>query len=55
MKYISEYESPLGKLILISDGESLNELCFDNKDISKEKITNNDLPIFQTTKTWLDI
>lgn len=55
MKYISEYESPLGKLILISDGESLNELCFDNKDISKEIITNNDLPIFQTTKTWLDI
>lgn len=55
MKYISEYESPLGKLILISDGESLNELCFDYKDISKEFIINNDLPIFQTTKTWLDI
>ncbi len=55
MKYISEYESPLGKLILISDGESLNELCFDNKDISKEFVINNDLPIFQTTKTWLDI
>lgn len=55
MKYISEYESPLGKLILISDGESLNGLCFDNKDISKEFVINNDLPIFQTTKTWLDI
>lgn len=55
MKYISEYKSPLGKLILISDGESLNELCFDNKDISKEFVINNDLPIFQTTKTWLDI
>lgn len=55
MKYISEYESPLGKLILISDGESLNELCFNNKDISKEFVINNDLPIFQTTKTWLDI
>lgn len=55
-KYISYYDSPVGKLVLTSNGEYLTGLYFDN---CTEKIIDNsykekDLEIFKTTRTWLD-
>ena len=53
MKYVTYYESPLGTIKMISDGEYLIELSFDKK-CSKEYI-RKDLKIFDQTKKWLNI
>lgn len=55
--FYKEYESPLGKMGMESDGEVLLGLYFlDSPD--EEKHTSmkeeNDLPIFDETKRWLD-
>lgn len=59
MNYKSVYNSKIGKLILISDGEFLTGLYFTNiKTISNIDISkypeNNELDIFNITKNWLD-
>lgn len=46
------YQSPLGTLILVSDGKSLTELRFGEP---KENTNNQDLPIFKETRRWLDL
>lgn len=46
-----QYQSPLGSITLVSDGESLTELEFGE---SKETSNNQDLPIFKETRRWLD-
>lgn len=51
MKYVEYYESPLGTIKMISDGEYLIELSFDKKRSCIEK----DLKIFDQTRKWLDI
>ena len=51
MKYLGYYDSPLGTIKMISDGEYLIELSFDKKRSCIEK----DLKIFDQTKKWLDI
>ena len=56
MKYKTFYKSPLGNIFLISDGEFLEGLYFENQHNYpfKYKYTeNNDLQIFQETKKWL--
>lgn len=57
-KYYSCYDSPIGRITLISDGEALIELGFDTQldhnEISKD-CERKDLPIFDETKKWLDI
>lgn len=53
MKYVTYYESPLGTIKMISDGEYLIELSFDKK-YSKDCI-KKDLKVFNQTRKWLDI
>lgn len=58
MTYKNFYNSPLGEIILLSDGESLTGLYFFNqKYFPCEYIKNaelKDLKIFTQTSTWLD-
>lgn len=58
MIYSKKYQSPLGEIILNSDGENLTALCFqDGKDYQRYIVTSKekDLPIFRETSKWLDI
>ena len=54
MKYFCRYDSIIGEIILISDGKYLLslEIGKDNNMVLKE---NNNLPLFQRVKKWLDI
>ncbi len=55
--YYTFYNSPLGELALVSDGEYLNHLLFEkdkNNIISKELLKEDNLEIFKNTKSWLD-
>ena len=59
MEYVSYYESPLGGIMLASDGEALIGLWFDNQkyfaDALDEKHEEKELAVFEQTKRWLDI
>lgn len=57
--YISNYKSPLGNLLLASNGKALiglwiehQKYFFNMKD--KNVIKNDELEIFKRTKSWLD-
>ena len=57
--YKTEYHSPVGKIIMCSDGTALNGLWFDgqkyfggNYDMQKVKI--KELKLFQDVRIWLD-
>lgn len=57
--YQTFYNSPLGELLLQSDGESLNVLKIHNHRFYSEYqnpnvIRNDNLEIFKKTKDWLD-
>ena len=59
MQYTHSYESPLGRMLLASDGAALTGLWFVGQkyyaaalDKQHEEKT---LPIFERTKSWLDI
>lgn len=59
MFYKTNYKSPLGLLMLASDGENLIGLWLEGQkyfcaSIKEELTEKNDLPIFQKTKDWLD-
>ena len=55
MLFSTEYSSPLGVLLLTSDGASLTGLWMDSQSRpSAELMEKNDLPIFHRTKDWLD-
>ena len=57
--YIYKYNSPLGSIILASNGESLTGLWFDGQKYFPHKLisesTEAELPIFTRTCNWLDI
>lgn len=61
MWYTSYYQSPLGRLLLASDGTALTGLwiegqkyyCSRPSDIDEMKV-KDDLPVFSNTKGWLD-
>lgn len=58
MIYYTNYNSPLGELILTSDGDNLNGLYFkeqiqDNK-LKSESKNDGSIQIFNDTKIWLD-
>lgn len=55
MNYTTEYNSPLGVLTLISDGESLTGLWFEGQINDAANGTHNDdtLPVFHLVKDWL--
>lgn len=58
MKYRNSYQSPLGEMFIVSDGERLTNLGFTGEkhfdEAALSEIETGDLPIFDTTKTWLD-
>ena len=59
MNFINTYHSPLGEIIMASNGKELTGLWFkgqkyfNNKLLEEKQIFN--LPIFKKTKEWLDI
>lgn len=58
MQYKSYYESPVGRLLLASDGESLTGLWIENQKyygagLSDTAVEEDDLPVFETAKGWL--
>lgn len=60
IKYTSHYASPLGPIIMASDGEALCGLWFDGQKHIPDKVLNDtkkkpDIPIFHDTRRWLDI
>ncbi len=58
MTYATKYLSPLGVLVLQSDGRYLTQLVFaDSNDMAKgvAQVVDKSLPIFEQTARWLDI
>ncbi|MCM1113951.1 MAG: methylated-DNA--[protein]-cysteine S-methyltransferase [Clostridium sp.] len=59
MQFVSTYKSPLGDIILASDGDYLTGLWFsDQKYFDLELMKSykkQELPVFSKTKEWLDI
>lgn len=53
MVYFMEYDSPVGKLLLTGDGESLTGLWMDRKPPG-DGITGEDDPVLLKAKNWLD-
>lgn len=55
MYYSSKYNSKVGLITLICDGEYLTNLYIENQKYKlKTCIENNNLQIFKDTKKWLD-
>lgn len=58
MKYKNSYHSPLGKMIMASDGERLTGLWFDDQKYFALHLSSDavysELPVFDKTKLWLD-
>lgn len=52
MAYIEEYMSPVGKIIMESDGRSLTGLRIGK--YPGDKAIRASLPVFRETKSWLD-
>ncbi len=57
--YKTKYNSPLGKIILVSDGKNLVSLYFENRKtyFKNENIVlkeNNNLAVFDLIENWLD-
>ena len=59
MQYISEYLSPLGKIVLAADDKGLTGLWFDGQKYFKRGLTDNtvkkDTEILRSAKSWLDL
>ena len=59
MEYTYHYTSPLGGIVMSSDGEFLTGLRFIGQrffpDSLKAESQNTDLPVFMQTAKWLDI
>lgn len=59
MNYIQKYNSPLGEMLMLSDGTALKGLVFDGQkyfeNINVSDYLEKDLPIFKEVREWLDI
>lgn len=59
MYYTNHYDSPIGGIMLASNGKELTGLWFDGQkyfaDNLPERYEKSDLPIFEQTRKWLDI
>lgn len=58
--YVHTYDSPLGSIMLASDGEHLVGLWFDQgrffgEGLAEELIASDSLPVFMQADRWLDI
>ncbi len=58
MDYIAGYTSPIGEILLASDGENLIGLWFENQKYFKNTLSSGyeekELPIFEKVFSWLD-
>ena len=54
MNYYTNYNSILGRLTILSDGENLTGLYFEGQFDIKDCVKNNELKIFETVRHWLD-
>lgn len=59
MYYSTHYGSPMGQITLVCDGGNLVALWLENQKyfgqgVSQDTVEKPNLPIFQTTKRWLD-
>lgn len=59
MEYTQHYNSPLGGITIASDGEAIIGLWFDGQKYFADSLgvefREQDLPVFQETRRWLDI
>ena len=56
MTYAAYYFSPLGRIVLMSDGTALTELDFaEGVPESSAVHTQKDLPVFREAMRWLDL
>jgi len=55
MQYIYRYDSPLGMMIMVSDGTALTALDFVDQNVDCTGTVIKDLPIFADTGRWLDL
>ena len=56
MTYTTYFSSPLGKIILVSDGTALTELDFSEGVPAASTVrTQKDLPVFEEVSRWLDV
>lgn len=59
MNYIKYYNSPIGKIFMVSDGKNLINLSFENSKYYSNTYNDcqfkSDLPIFKSTESWLNI
>lgn len=57
--YLHYYDSPLGEIVMASDGEALNGLWFIGQKYFEQTLTGKteekDLPVFSQTDSWLNI
>lgn len=58
MTYVNYYASPLGEILLASDGEAITGLWFRGAKYFARGLApaaqERDLPVFQSAKVWLD-
>ena len=57
MEYTTQYSSPIGQILLASDGENLTGLWIENQKYFADTINqyeDKNLPVFGKTKLWLD-
>ena len=52
--YSTRYSSPIGEILLLSDGENLCGLSFNSQKSDVDSIEDNDLEIFKKVIRWLD-
>ncbi|WP_298518610.1 methylated-DNA--[protein]-cysteine S-methyltransferase [uncultured Methanobrevibacter sp.] len=52
MYYSTKYDSPLGELFIVSDGDAIFKVSFTNNN--EDCTVNDDLPIFKKVKKWFD-
>lgn len=54
MNYYTNYNSILGRLTIVSDGENLTGLYFEGQFDVKDCVKNDELIIFEAVRHWLD-
>lgn len=59
MYYSTKYFSPIGEMLIVSDGKAINGVWFSSQKnfkstIEEEIVENDDLAIFKDVKLWLD-
>ncbi|MDR2905696.1 MAG: methylated-DNA--[protein]-cysteine S-methyltransferase [Helicobacteraceae bacterium] len=53
--FFANYKSPIGELVLVSDGENLTELLINDwSERNSQAVLSENLPIFARAKNWLD-